>query len=1129
MRRMRVENHTTRTRGATAVKSRLSGTTGKQLLRRALFAVWALPLVLLAGTTDVSANVCLTDTSQANFQIGMPTGVNLTSGGDVTLASSATVDQQNTNISVNGFAFSTSAWFGQTFKAGVSGQLSKLDVYLFCSACTGTTPDVLVTIRATEVAPNGTHVPAGNDLATATIPGFNNGAGAYFTANFNTPVSITAGTIYSFTVHASANPSVGTYAYVVSADDPYAGGDRVNSTSAGLYWDVRTYDVGFRIYVGSGYVSAGNLASSAKDSNPAAGETPAWSTLSWNGVTPANTTLKFQAAGANMSSGPWNYVGPDGTAGSFFAASGANLSQFNGSRYLKYKALLATTNTPTTPTLNDVTVCYSNAATSADLQITKTDGVTVATPGGTVTYTIVASNAGPSTVNGALVTDTYQAALNCNWTCAGSAGGSCLAASGSGNINNTVNLPVGGKATYTASCSIDPAAVGSLSNTASISSALADPVPGNNNATDTDTLTPSANLGITKTDGVTSATAGGAVTYTIAASNAGPSTVNGATVTDTLPAALTCNWTCLGTGGASCPSSGSGSINSSVNLTSGGSTTFTASCTIAGNATGSLSNTATITSTVADPVPGNNSATDTDTLAVTANLGITKTDGVTAVAQGGTATYTIVASNAGPTLVNGATVTDTFPAALTCTWTCAGGAGGTCPASGSGNINSSVNLPVGGSASFTANCTVAANATGSISNTASVTSTVTDPVPGNNSATDTDNVTASANLGITKTDGVTVATPGGTVSYTIVASNAGPTLVNGATVTDTFPASLSCTWTCVGGAGGTCPASGTGNISSSVNLPVGGTATFTTSCNIAPTATGSLSNTAAITSALADPVPDNNSATDIDTLTPSANLGITKTNGVTTSTPGATTSYTIVASNAGPSAVTGATVTDTLPAALSCSWTCAGAVGGTCPASGTGNISSSVNLPVGGTATFSASCTIAANATGSLSNTATISSTVADSVPGNNSATDTDTLAVSANLGITNTDGVAVAAPGGEVTYSIVASNVGPSAVNGATVKDTFPPILSCSWTCTASAGGSCPASGSGHINHSVNLPVNGSATYTANCTIAKGASGAIDNTASVTTTMADPVPGNNSATDVTTLQSDALFVSDFE
>jgi hypothetical protein len=50
---------------------------------------------------------------------------------------------------------------------------------------------------------------------------------------------------------------------------------------------------------------------------------------------------------------------------------------------------------------------------------------------------------------------------------------------------------------------------------------------GNNSATDTDTLTPSADLGITKTDGVTTATPGGSVTYTIVASNAGPSACPG--------------------------------------------------------------------------------------------------------------------------------------------------------------------------------------------------------------------------------------------------------------------------------------------------------------------------------------------------------------------------------------------------------------------------------------------------------------------------------------------------------------------------------------------------------------------------------------------------------------------------
>ena len=67
---------------------------------------------------------------------------------------------------------------------------------------------------------------------------------------------------------------------------------------------------------------------------------------------------------------------------------------------------------------------------------------------------------------------------------------------------------------------------------------------------------------------------------------------------------------------------------------------------------------------------------------------------------------------------------------------------------------------------------------------------VTDSTPGNNSATDIDTLTPQANLGITKTDGVTTAVPGGTVTYTITASNAGPSNAPGSTVADAFPASL---------------------------------------------------------------------------------------------------------------------------------------------------------------------------------------------------------------------------------------------------------------------------------------------------------------------------------------------------
>jgi uncharacterized repeat protein (TIGR01451 family) len=147
---------------------------------------------------------------------------------------------------------------------------------------------------------------------------------------------------------------------------------------------------------------------------------------------------------------------------------------------------------------------------------------------------------------------------------------------------------------------------------------------------------------------------------------------------------------------------------------------------------------------------------------------------------------------------------------------------------------------------------------------------VSDPTPGNNSATDTDTLTRSADLAITKTDGVTSATSGGSVTYTVTASNAGPSNASGATVADTFPAALTATWTCVGAGGGTCTASGSGNIDDTVNLPAGGSVTYTASALIDPAATGTLSNTATVTgpASVTDPTPGNDSATDADTLTP---------------------------------------------------------------------------------------------------------------------------------------------------------------------------------------------------------------------------------------------------------------------
>ena len=130
-----------------------------------------------------------------------------------------------------------------------------------------------------------------------------------------------------------------------------------------------------------------------------------------------------------------------------------------------------------------------------------------------------------------------------------------------------------------------------------------------------------------------------------------------------------------------------------------------------------------------------------------------------------------------------------------------------CSPSGSGDISETVDVPVGGTVTYTVDADVLASATGNLSNTATVAvpGGVTDPDGGNNTATDTDAIDARADLTITKDDGTATYIPGGSLTYTIVVSNAGPSDVTGATVADTFSALLTnVTWTCAAAGGAAC-------------------------------------------------------------------------------------------------------------------------------------------------------------------------------------------------------------------------------------------------------------------------------------------------------------------------------------
>lgn len=775
-------------------------------------------------------------------------------------------------------------------------------------------------------------------------------------------------------------------------------------------------------------------------------------------------------------------------------------------------------------------------STTTDLSITKTNNQTTAVPGAPTTYQIVVRNNGPNDVFGVPVTDTLPAVLtNASWTCTASAGSACQTANGVGSINAKVDLKNGGTATFNLTVTPNASATGTITNTATVGmpDGAVDPNPNNNTASDTDTLTPQADLSITKTDGSDTSVAGNQITYAIVVRNNGPSTVNGATVTDTVPTKLTnVTWTCTPSAGATCGApNGSGSINTTVNLLPGATATFSLNATVNNSATGALTNTATVTSPASapDPSPSNNSATDNNTIVTTVDMAITKTNNVTTLVPGNQTTYTIVVSNAGPSAVTGAAVADNLPVTLTnASWTCTASAGSSCGSpNGTGSINTTVSLAVNGTATYTLTATVAANATGSLSNSASVAppSGTVETNGANNAATDTDAL-SSTDLAITKTNNATQVVAGQSTTYSIVVMNNGPIAVNGATITDTLPAALTnATWTCVGANGATCgQPNGTGNVSTTANLPNGSSVTVTVTATVSSTATGTLTNvaTVAMPSGTADPNPANNTASDTDQIRINADLSITKTNNASSLVPGTQTVYTIVVRNSGPSAVVGADVTDIMPANLVISsWTCAASAGSSCALpSGNVNITTTVNLLANGTATFTVNTTVASTATGTVTNTATVAAPngSTDANTANNSASDTDPLTPTSDLSITKSNNGSTVTAGNQVSYTINVTNNGPSAVTNAPVVDNLPvKLTNASWICLASSGSSCGAtSGTGSINSTVTLANGGTATYTLTATVAADAIGTLTNTASVSAPSGstDPSSGNNSASD---------------
>ena len=875
----------------------------------------------------------------------------------------------------------------------------------------------------------------------------------------------------------------------------------------------------------------------------------------------------------------WTATGSGGASG--FATSGSgNIDQTgvdlpSGSSitYTVTGNVVVPTNSTVQSISNTATVTGGGTTHNAtdtddlfDLTITKVDnaGGSSITPstgnvnsGQSLTYTVVVSNSGLGGVTGATIADPDLTSVLAGdtWTAGETGGASGFSASGSGNIDQTgVDMPAGSTITYTITGTVT-ATSGSFSNTASVTP------PGGTakTATDTDNL---PDLTITKVDNaggsritpsIGNVNSGQTLTYTVVVSNSGPGSETGATIADAdLTTVLSGDtWTAGETGGASgFTPSGSGNIDdTSVDMPAGSTITYTITGTVIATS-GSISNTASVT----PPGGTAKTATDTDNLP---DLTITKVDNAGgssitpstgSITNDQTLTYTIVVSNSGPGNQTGAIISDplpTFFSGATSTAVGAGGASGFAH-SGSGNIDQTgVDLPAGSSITYTVTGTVDLPEdtnlpVQSISNTATVTGGGT-----THNATDTDDV---IDLQISKNDSANggMVSPGETMSYTVVVTNAGIG-TDTVTIDDPLPPDFSVTgWTAANTGTGTATGfatSGTGSIAQTgVTMPAGSAITYTIDGSISSSATGgsTITNTASAT-----PAGGNTVTATVSDLVGIPALSIVKGDNAGGSSspsatgnvnPGQTLTYTVVVGNTGTGPADGVKVTDPLPSVFdSASYTtvlAGGATDSTPSGTGVTSLSDTVSLPIGGSITYTITGTVNSGAAGTLLNTATATPVVGSPV----TATDPDNLT---GLEIEKSDSAGgdsglqtlTSSPAGTtgsafqndpLDYTITVTNIGPGTVTGATVSDSFPSGYSLtSWSVTGTTGGATDttSSGTSDINDSVTLASGASITYTVDGFAQTF--GTLSNTATVAPTVGSSI----SATDIDNVQENTEVV----
>jgi uncharacterized repeat protein (TIGR01451 family) len=238
--------------------------------------------------------------------------------------------------------------------------------------------------------------------------------------------------------------------------------------------------------------------------------------------------------------------------------------------------------------------------------------------------------------------------------------------------------------------------------------------------------------------------------------------------------------------------------------------------------------------------------------------------------------------------------------------------------------------------------------------------------------------------------------------------------------------------------------------------------------------------------------PGNDTVTKLIPVTcpPAADLAITKRHEPAILAPGQAMAYILTVRNNGPTDVTGATISDSLPNAL-LGPQCVGANRSACTFSG-GSLSIKVDLPVGSEETYRIEGNLPFQCIGILSNTATISppSSVVDPDLSNNTATDTAAASPPPGVSVLCAGGNSMAFEGDAVTFTFVLLNGGPNAQAdnpGAEFTNTLPAGLT---LISAAASSGTVTTALNTVSWNGSIPVCGTVTINVQASVNLGTAG---------------------------------------